>query len=236
MKTLLRILPIFLLALVLIASVSRTKESSSLPAKPVNIYDTALFMLREFITEGPDSNLGFRNFEELNDIRIDTSLGISFYYSMESRLLADSTHLACHLVKMGRKIFPVFYHDQLRSAVTFDTTPYGWRPVIFDDADVIRPILANMKSSGFGGSDSVVYALYMMEYLHQEIAAKQTAQGDSVLPTPTIETSLAGYYPRKRGRSEFAPIGRDEFFSAVRLHRLKVHAERRLKWKVGHGG
>src|SRR5579872_6211866 len=51
-------------------------------------------LLREFILEGPDSNLGFTNFDELNDIRIDTTKGINIYYALEDSLLKDSAYTA----------------------------------------------------------------------------------------------------------------------------------------------
>ncbi len=205
------------------------QAGSSMPETPVKFYDTALFMLREFILEGPDSNLGFTNFDELNDIRIDTTKGINIYYALEDSLVNDSAYTAQHLLKMGRMIYPIYYHDQLRSAVTYDTTPYGWRPTVFENSSIISPIIAAMEKGGQGAADSATYAIYVAPFIHQKIAAVHTTQGDYILPTNSLKQSMGEDYPNSGDTAKLAPVKKEDFFKAMRQHMLKVHARRKEK-------
>ncbi|MDP4237648.1 MAG: hypothetical protein Q8919_14485, partial [Bacteroidota bacterium] len=131
-----------LLAAVLCAALASSCGSQHHNDRPLTIYDTAVLMLKEFVREGPDTNLGIKNFDELDHLILRRDYGVQVYLLLEDSLVADDSviHIDHHMLKMGRRIYPVFYHNQLRSTITFDSTPKGWHPTVFDDSNVFVEI------------------------------------------------------------------------------------------------
>jgi hypothetical protein len=204
--------------------------------KPLTIYDTSLLMLAEFIKEGPDSNLGFSNFDELDHIHLGRPINV--YRLLEDSLVTDlkdtlvgteSLHADHHLILEGRKIFPVFYLEKLRSAITFDTTPFGWRPTYFDDSNVFREIQADevaLKDSL--EKDSTEYGVMVAPSIQDYIALKRTKKGDYILPRKELSIQMQENYPSS-GQNAFAPIKKSDFYEGLRKHILKKRRLHRKK-------
>ncbi|MEP7233846.1 MAG: hypothetical protein ABI778_01000, partial [Ignavibacteriota bacterium] len=187
------------------------------------IYDTAVMMLREFIREGNDSNLGFKNFDELDSAYLKIDEGINVYYLIEDSLLRSTNPLDSHLVKLGRRIFPVYYHDQLRSAITFDTTRTGWRPAVFDAGDIIAPYIA--QKILIATAEEVAKSFFLVEapFVHNDLIFEHDSTGDHVLPTTELKRELGSDYPTTAPMALIKPIDKNDFLDHLKQHMRKVH-------------
>lgn len=184
----------------------------------LTIYDTAVLMLAEFITQSNDSNLGFKNFDELQEAYIDPTQGINVYYGLEDSLMKDSVRGDLLLLNFGRTIYPVYYHGQLRSAITFDSTIRGWHPCIWEDSNVISSCVAD---SGWGKSGNNRYSIIRMPSLHSFVAMRTNAAGEHILPTKELRTELREHYPQRVNTPELSPINKTDFVIAVRNRLLQ---------------
>ena len=216
----------FLAAMLCMTFVTSCEKKSEAPKNSHAIYDTAIWMLKEFVIEGQDSNLGFSNFDELNDINIREDQGIDLYYLIEDSLLNSTNRIDHHLLKMGRRIYPVYYHHHLRSAITFDTTPFGWRPSVFDDSNVIASYIADSNASA---DSTVSHGAIFSPSIHNHIIFRRTKNGDFILPTKELRREMAEDYPQGLNQAELSPVSSDDFFKGLKQHVLKVHKHRKAK-------
>src|SRR6188768_3842210 len=138
MKKVRPFIPYFFIALVAVVFIRLDKPKHPVAMREGStIFDTALMMLQEFVEEGQDTNLGFSDINEFDLAWIDTTRGINLYYLREDSLLRSGMPIDSHMVNLHRRIYPVFVGDSLRSAITFQRTPFGWQPVSFDDGNII---------------------------------------------------------------------------------------------------
>src|ERR1041385_4360901 len=83
------------------------------------VFDTAILMLQEFV-KGGDMNLGFASMGEVLNAHISVSDGIEMYYLREDSLMDSNWPIDSQIIKLNRKIYPVFSGKKLCASVTFD--------------------------------------------------------------------------------------------------------------------
>jgi hypothetical protein len=151
--------------LLLGAAIAAAPSFQSVPITPsvaATPFDTALAMLREFVAAG-DHRLGFADTNEMNGAYINTNEGIPMYYALQDSfevekgtalrgLLPSSSH---GLVELHRKIFPIFANGRVRSAIAFDSSKDGWRPIQFDNGALIRKFVEFIESDPRAAHGSV---------------------------------------------------------------------------------
>lgn len=218
--------PLFLAAVLCTSFLTSCIKKSEAPKNSHAIYDTALWMLKEFIIEGKDSNLGFSNFDELNDMNLREDQGIDLYYLIEDSLMNSTNPIDHYLLHMGRRIFPVYYHHQLRSAITFDTTVDGWRPSAFDDSNIIASYIADSNALG---DPTVSHGAILSPSIHNHIIFRRTKTGSFILPTQELRREMAEHYPQGLNNAELSPVPSDDFFRGLKEHVKKVHKNRKPK-------
>lgn len=194
------------------------KTPTTVSSAQLTVYDTAVLMLAEFITQSNDSDLGFKNFDELAGAYIDSTQGVDVYYGLEDSLMKDSVRGDLLLLNFGRTIYPVYYQGQLRSAITFDSTMKGWHPCIWEDSNVISQCVAD---SGWGKTGSNRYSIIRMPSLHNFVAMRTSAAGEHILPSKELRTELRKHYPQRENTPELSPIKKEDFIKAVRNRLLE---------------
>ena len=201
---------------------SRKHEGHIISDKPLTIYDTAVMMLKEFIIEGQDSNLGFKNFAELDEAELRVSDSIRVYYLLEDSLLQNKSPLDSQLVRLNRCIFPVYYHNQLRSSITFDLTKHGWKPVIFDDSNVIAPYIKKKHDPPTAAVIVREFAVVEAPFVHNDLIIERDNTGDHILPTKELRREMGADLPAPGGMMDLTPVGKNEFVKDLQQHMHKV--------------
>jgi hypothetical protein len=211
---------VFLAAAVALAFMLSSIFKPVKPAPPQQtIFDTALMMLKEFIVIGNDSNLGFKNFDELATATIRLDEGIDVYYLREDSLLAGKRTFEEELIPMGRKIYPVYAGNQLRSAITFTQTPSGWKPANFENAQEIDEYIADRHATT---DPSKKYTYIVMPFIHSDIVMKNTAAKEQFLTTPELQVEAGADIPS----ANISPaIERDDFVTGLVTHMKKLHGQ-----------
>ena len=207
-------------------------EKESHKDKPLTIYDTALLMLHEFVAESNDTLLGFSNANEVLKAHIAVDSGIEMYILGKGKLLEnyhpqDSTTklqdqaLRSEMNKLSRKIYPVYVGNVLHSAITFDSTHAGWRPVMFDAGNVLAPYIAELlkPSAPIGGI--VRYGILIAPMLQDQLIIKHDTSGDYIIPTKELRRRMAENYPGSKDTNDLSPVKQDEFFEGLKRHMKK---------------
>ena len=203
-----------------LAAGSCSKKNSDHPViqGPDSIYEVAVKMLAEFIREGPDSNLGIRNFDELDSLKLRKDLGIHLYYMFEGSRMGDQLPIDSQLVKLHRMIFPVFYHDSLRASITFDNTEGGWHAVVFDGPGILQPYIAGMLDQKDTCKDSTTYMLVTLPALNTNVLVRKNCTGQFDIPTVMLAKAMGPYFPNTGKKDMFAPIPSNIFIDSLRAY------------------
>lgn len=188
-----------------------------------SIYDTALLMLHEFIAESNDTNLGFKNADEVLSARLDTSAGLRMIILGKGIKLAeakDTEELDLHkeMQKLHRIVYPVFVGNVLHSAITFDSSYAGWRPVMFDDSNIIAAYATELRKHASEPAGTRSYASAMVPDIHCQVTIMTDSSGEFILPTKELELEMGTDYPNIGKSQEFAPIPKKIFINALKEH------------------
>lgn len=177
-------------------------------------------MLQEFITEGNDSNLGFKNFEELNRAYIKVDEGLPIFGLIIDSMLDNGSPLDSHLVHFNARIYPVYVGNVLHSAITFDTVFHQWRPIIFDDAKVLGTYGEDLHDST-SKTKSQDYAFVDAQLINTDFVLKHDTKGDHVLTTSGLKRQLGKDFPRSQHTGSSEEVGKEEFFASLKNHMHK---------------
>ncbi len=208
---------------------SQFKHTPEKPDRPLTIYDTAVKMLKEFIIQANDTNLGFSaaQFAQLDEAQIHVDEGVNIFYLIQDSLIKSKNPLDSHLVSLGRRIFPVYYRDSLRSTITFDTSSTGWSPVIFDDSNIIAPFVRDHRHAPKPGEGNHTYKMVMAPSIHDVVIIERDSLGDHILPTKELKLEMGEDYPGKMPLADIRPIGKQAFIDSLKHHVLKLLGKRR---------
>jgi hypothetical protein len=200
--------------------------SMNKPAKPdpqpvQTVFDTALMMLKEFIVEGNDSNLGFHNFDELDSSSIRQDEAIDEYYLREDTLLSSAKSFEQELIPVGRKIYPVYAGNNLRSAITFQSTPGGWKPIIFANAQEIDKYIADRHSAS--DTSKRIYSYIMMPFIHSDVILRKSTKSAAILRTHELEVEEGEDLPPPVTANDGLMIDEGKFVTGLIHHMKTVH-------------
>lgn len=167
------------------------------PQPTTTVYDTAVWMLQEFVIKNQDWDLGFSDSAEVMKARIAINEGIDVYYLQEDSLLKSKLPIDSQLVKLGRRIYPVYVGGKLKASITFDSTPKGWRPVIFDDSNIVAAYVRDRALSiAAHAMIRHIYKLVEAPFIETElILHEDTVSGTHVVPSQSIRTEFGASMP-----------------------------------------
>ena len=112
--------------------------------------------------------------------------------------------------------------NELRSAITFDSTPSGWKPVIFENAEEIDEYIADRHKPGDPSEGSLHYEYIMTPFIHSDIILRADTKGAHILRTHELESEVAEDLPSPLGANA-AKIEKAAFVAGLKQHMLKVH-------------
>jgi hypothetical protein len=221
--------PLLLTGLFASAILASCTKQDSHAGKTLTIYDTALMMFHEFVAESNDTNLGFSNADEVLKAHIAIDSGISMYIlgkGLKLKEQGDSQELDLHIMmqKLSRMLYPVYVGNVLHAAITFDSTTEGWRPVMFENANVLIPYLLNMQLPSQLGQAWKNYYFVSSPDLHSNITIRHDSGGDYVLPTNDLKRTMAENYPNPND-TDLKPIKKEDFFEGLKKHIAKKEKE-----------
>jgi hypothetical protein len=188
--------------------------------KGSTIYDTALAMLKEFVTECNDSNLGFSDFTELKYARIDTTKGIDLYYLREDSLLQSGLPIDSQLIDLHRRLYPVFVRDSLRSTITFQRTRFGWKPVAFDDGNIITEAIKKFPAQP--GPENETVMLIEAPFVETELVREHSSTHNYFTPTPELLDVVGPETPLDTAKPH-VHIDESLFLAALKTHLQYLH-------------
>ncbi|MDP4219021.1 MAG: hypothetical protein Q8896_01155 [Bacteroidota bacterium] len=189
----------------------------------LTIYDTAIYMLQDFVIDDSDWNLGFSSRQEVMKARIDTSGGgIDFYYMRKDSLLAGKLSVDTLLIKLHRRVYPVFVDSVLHAAITFDSTRNGWQPVMFDDSNIISACIADRRKQPNPHEGRHTYSIVLTPFIHLELVVEHDSTGNHVLVTAALRTEMGKDLPGGGAAADLTPISEEVFVDSLRHHMMKL--------------
>jgi hypothetical protein len=159
------------------------------------VFDTAILMLQEFV-KGGDADLGFANMGEVLNAHISVTDGIEMYYLREDSLMGSNWPIDSQIVKLNRKIYPVFSGTKLCASVTFDSTVKGWQPLVFEDSTGVNAYLDD-KAKGTAATPGRKpnYIIIVVPFLNENLVMEQSATGTRIVATATLERTMGETMP-----------------------------------------
>lgn len=218
-------IPYFCIAVLGVMVLSSQKHTTPEPMPAGStIFDTALKMLQEFVIEGQDTNLGFKNPQDVLGARIDTNQGVDIYYLREDSLLHSDMPIDSQIVKLNRRAYPVYLGDSLRSTITFMHAQNGWLPVMFDDYKMMESIINDLPKRTSLKSLKHSYALVEAPFVQTQLSLKRETSGTSVLPNRAIHRVMGNTVPLANISRPYDPIKANVFAQG-----LKAYSRKRIK-------
>jgi hypothetical protein len=193
-----------------------------LPSK--GLRDTAILMLREFVTIGGDHRLGFTP-ENVFQAKIDLEHPMSFFSILEDSLLT-SMNFEKIFVSINKVIYPVRVGNQVCGSISFGHDDAGWHVREFQDSAEIATYMKTMaRIQTFKGIKNYVLA-YLPSLNHFVIL--ENNRGTVTITSPNILNPEAAddFYPESVDFLEKPQIPLDEFIKGYREH---LQSEGRLE-------
>lgn len=225
MKTLRTLIPYFCIAVIASVVLFSPKEKPKPPQLPKGkaLYDTSLLMLKEFVLECNDSNLGFSNFADLDSMRIDTNRAIRIYCLREDSLLQSDMPLDSHLVKLNRKVYPVYVHDKLRASITFQRSDFGWEPVLFSDSNIMAMALQELPAKVPAAPLTESAMIVEAPFAKTRFTRYQDEKGWHCIPTADLKKTVAKNNPIAKPKANKNQMDEADFLGGLRSHTLALH-------------
>ncbi len=208
---------------VIITSQQYTRAPEPMPPG-ATIYDTALKMLQEFVIEGQDTNLGFKNPQDVLGARIDTNQGVDIYYLREDSLLKCGLPIDSQIIKLNRRAYPVYLGDSLRSTITFMHAKNGWLPVMFDDNKMMETIINDLPKSTPLKLLKQSYAIVEAPFVQTHLTLRHDTTGTSIIPSTAIRRVMGKTMPLATISRPNEPIRANTFVEALKhysMNRIK---------------
>jgi hypothetical protein len=131
---------------------------------------------------------------------------------------------------MNRIVYPVYTrigtHPKLCSSITFDSSDQGWRPIIFEDSNLIAPFLTDRSKA----AESASYAMIEMPFIRDNVVIKRDANGERIIPTKELRNELGEDFPRPitASSSPLEPVDGKRFVDGL-VHHMKLVELRRVR-------
>jgi hypothetical protein len=224
-------IPYFFIAVLAVVFIRFQRSPHPVPMpEGSTIYDTAVMMLREFVRDGQDTNLGFSDIDEVDLAWIDTTRGINMYYLREDSLLRSGMPMDSHLIDLHRRIYPIYVGNSLRSAVTFQRTSFGWQPVSFDDSNIIATAINSLPNQPDPDGE-LPLIIIEAPFVQTQLVRKKDSSGTHFIASLELERVMGKSLPLTEIGAPKKHHKERSFLSGLKKYSSQVNATIELNLK-----